>query len=130
VELDTGDDYRLVPMDSAAINRRGLQVPFSAKKVAASPQADTSGPMLNGQVLDLVRNHYAHTVQDEGGVIEIPLFEEVLVKKTVVREVLRIRKRWITEEHLVETDLRREDVEVTEEGQVGFRVREVDLDPR
>lgn len=53
-----------------------------------------------------------HQVRDLGEVVEIPIVEEVLVKKPVVREVLRVRKTPATEEVTAAADLRREDVEV------------------
>jgi uncharacterized protein (TIGR02271 family) len=48
------------------------------------------------------------------GTVSIPVFEEVLVveKRLVVRERVLIRKYTVTEEHVVEADLRRERVEV------------------
>jgi uncharacterized protein (TIGR02271 family) len=58
------------------------------------------------------------------GSISIPLFEERLVvtKELFVRERVILRKRTVTEEHRVEAELRKEqievegDVEITEEG--------------
>jgi|SRR5947209_1954759 len=61
---------------------------------------DTDVPSDFGQVRDL------------GDVIEVPIVEEVLVKKPVVREVLRIRKSHTTESGTAAADLRREEVEV------------------
>jgi hypothetical protein len=51
-------------------------------------------------------------VRDLGDVIEVPIVEEVLVKRPVVKEVLRIRKRQITEQQTVEGDVRKAEVEV------------------
>jgi hypothetical protein len=51
-------------------------------------------------------------VRDLGDVIEVPIVEEVLVKRPVVKEVLRIRKRQITEQQTVEGDVRTAEVEV------------------
>lgn len=51
-------------------------------------------------------------VRDLGDVIEVPIVEEVLVKKPIVREVLRIRKRTAVESGVAGADLRRERVEV------------------
>ncbi|MDQ2741956.1 MAG: PRC-barrel domain-containing protein [Chloroflexota bacterium] len=61
---------------------------------------DADSPMVNGQIRDL------------GDVIEVPVMEEILVKKTIVKEVLRIKKSELTETQLVSGDIRREDVEV------------------
>lgn len=51
-------------------------------------------------------------VRDLGDVVEIPIVEEVLVKKPVVREVLRVRKSRVTESGVASADLRREHVEI------------------
>jgi len=61
---------------------------------------DADSPMVTGQIRDL------------GDVIEVPVMEEILVKKTVVKEVLRIKKSELTETQMVSGDIRREDVEV------------------
>lgn len=57
------------------------------------------------------------TVGDE---MLIPIVEEELVitKRLVVREVMAVKKREFTEEETVEADLRRERIEVREEGNV------------
>jgi hypothetical protein len=52
-------------------------------------------------------------VRDLGDVVEIPIIEEVVVKKPVVKEVLRVRKRQVVEQDTVQGEVRREDVEVT-----------------
>ncbi|GAC1443358.1 MAG: hypothetical protein NVSMB52_01610 [Chloroflexota bacterium] len=51
-------------------------------------------------------------VRDLGDVIEVPIVEEVLIKKPIVREVLRIRKSHSTEKGIAGADLRKETVEV------------------
>lgn len=51
-------------------------------------------------------------VRDLGDVIEIPIVEEVLVKKPIVREVLRVRKTHTSEQGTAAADLRRETFEV------------------
>ena len=50
----------------------------------------------------------------EDGSVSIPVFEEeiVVTKRVVVRERLIIRKATITDEHRIETELRKERVEV------------------
>lgn len=55
-------------------------------------------------------------VRDLGDVIEVPIVEEVMVKKRVVREVLRIRKSHFVESGTVATDLRHEEIEVMPSG--------------
>jgi len=57
-------------------------------------------------------------IRDLGDIIEIPIVEEELVKRPVVKEVLRIRKTSGTETQSVGSDVRREDVEVTKTGNV------------
>lgn len=61
------------------------------------------------------------TVRDLGDVIEVPIYEERLVKQPVVKEVLRIRKTPQTRQQSVEADLRKEEVEVEREGDVAVR---------
>jgi len=58
------------------------------------------------------------------GSVSIPLFEEqvVIQKRMVVRERVIIRKRRITEQHLVEADLRRERLEVEADESVADRL--------
>lgn len=60
----------------------------------------------------------AGAVRDLGDVIEVPVYEERLVKQPVVAEVLRIRKTPQAQQQSVEADLRKEDVEVVQEGDV------------
>lgn len=43
-------------------------------------------------------------------VVEIPLVEEILVKKLVVREIIRVRKDEVIERREVSAKLRKEDV--------------------
>ncbi len=59
-------------------------------------------------------------IRDLGDVIEIPIVEEELVvtKRLVVKEVLRIRKRWVTTQRTIESTLRKEDIEIVEEGDI------------
>ncbi len=57
-------------------------------------------------------------VRDLGDVIEVPIVEEKLVKKPVVTEVLRIRKRAVSDRQTVSGDVRKEDIEIDEEGDV------------
>ena len=58
------------------------------------------------------------------GSVSIPLFEEqvVIEKRLVVRERVIVRKRRVTEEHLVEADLRRERLEVEADESVADRL--------
>lgn len=57
-------------------------------------------------------------VRDLGDVVEVPIVEEQLVKQPVVKEVLRIRKTQVSEPQTVEADVRKEDVDVSQEGDV------------
>ncbi len=57
-------------------------------------------------------------VRDMGDVIEVPIVEEEIVKRPVVKEVLRIRKSSTSERQTVQGEVRKEDVEVDEEGDV------------
>ena len=58
------------------------------------------------------------------GSISIPVFQEELVveKRLVVRERIIVRKHTVTEERLVEADLRRERVEVEADAEIADRV--------
>ncbi len=58
------------------------------------------------------------------GSISIPVFQEELVieKRVVVRERIIVRRHTVTEERLVEADLRRERVEVEADEEVARRV--------
>lgn len=60
----------------------------------------------------------------EDGAVSIPVFEEVLVvtKKLVVRERVIVRKHTVVDEHTLQTELRREHVEV--EGDEGIEVED------
>lgn len=70
------------------------------RQPSESPSTDEGVPTRIGEIRDL------------GDVLEIPIVEEVLVRKPVVREVLRVRKTVQTNTVTAEDDLRREDVEV------------------
>jgi len=54
--------------------------------------------------------------RDLGDVIEVPIVEEEIVKRPVVKEVLRIRKSSTSEQQTVQDDVRKERVEVISEG--------------
>ena len=60
-------------------------------------------------------------VRDLGDVIEVPIVEEEIVKRPVVKEVLRIRKTSTSEQQMVEGDVRKENVDVQTEGDVRVR---------
>lgn len=51
-------------------------------------------------------------IVDRGDTLEVPVLEEVLVKKTVVKEILRVRKSDVVEQETVEGDVRKESVEL------------------
>jgi len=57
-------------------------------------------------------------VRDMGDVIEVPIVEEEIVKRPVVKEVLRIRKSSTSERQTVQGEVRKEEIEVDEEGNV------------
>ena len=63
-------------------------------------------------------------IRDRGDVIEIPIVEEELVKRPVVKEILRVKKSTITEHQDVTADLRKEEVEIDQEGDVEIRTDE------
>ena len=57
-------------------------------------------------------------IRDRGDYLEIPVVEEELVKRPVVKEVLRVRKQDVTDTEMVGADVRREDIETTPTGRV------------
>ncbi|GAC1326856.1 MAG: hypothetical protein NVSMB22_18130 [Chloroflexota bacterium] len=64
-------------------------------------------------------------IRDLGDIIEIPIVEEQLVKRVVVKEVLRIRKSEIAEMQNVEGTVRKESVEVDKSGEPVIRGEEI-----
>jgi len=60
-------------------------------------------------------------VRDLGDVIEVPIVEEEIVKRPVVKEVLRIRKSSTSEQQTVQGEVRKEHVEILSEGDVPVR---------
>ena len=63
-------------------------------------------------------------IRDEGDVIEVPIVEEEIVKRPVVKEVVRVRKETRTRQQPVETTLRREELVVDERGDVDVAVED------
>jgi hypothetical protein len=86
-------------------------------------EADTGDDTGSSQDIPISENtgdsgQTVGTVRDMGDVIEVPIYEERLVRQPVVKEVLRIRKTPQTQQQSVEADLRKEEVEVVKEGDV------------
>ncbi len=63
----------------------------------------------------------AGAVRDRGDVIEIPIMEDEVVTRPVVKEVLRVRKERVTEPQTIQATLRKEDVQITHDGDVVVR---------
>ena len=61
-------------------------------------------------------------VGDRDEVIEVPIVEEELVKRPVVKEILRIRKHTVTDRQQVDEALRKEDIEIDRQGDADVRV--------
>lgn len=94
------------------VERRPAAVPADegAEQDAVASGGDAEGSAAGiGQVRDL------------GDVIEVPIVEEELVKRPVVKEVLRIRKTQVSDTQTVEGDVRKEDVEVVRGGDAVVR---------
>lgn len=109
----------------AAANAAGDEDQAGAVPVgdAGPAEADTSDDTESGQNTQADQDtgnggQTAGTVRDMGDVIEVPIYEERLVKQPVVTEVLRIRKTPHTQQQSAEADLRKEEVEVVKEGDV------------
>jgi len=130
---------RLVPVDGATFEEQGLRIPYTMSQVTDSPQADTGADALEGDSLARIQNYYDRisasrssaeasasessdegidptAIRDVGDYIEIPLVEEVLVKKQVVREVIRVRKTELVSTEQVEGTVRAEDIKVETTG--------------
>jgi stress response protein YsnF len=73
-----------------------------------SEESDTADPAIGDATVESRwRPGDVHVKGDE---LEIPLYEEVLVKRTILREIVRVRKNVVTERRNVEADVRKEDV--------------------
>ena len=80
-----------------------------------SELAPASGTQDSGQV---------ETLPD--GSLSIPIFEEILVRRLVVRERIIVRKEVVSEQRRVGGELRKERVEVIPDAAVAARVDESD----
>ena len=67
-------------------------------------------------------------VRDRGDVIEIPIVEDEVevVRRPVVKEVLRVRKDRVTEQQTIDTTVRKERIEVTQDDDVVARDNQED----
>jgi hypothetical protein len=74
---------------------------------------DESGGAL--QVGDEVPAGLEAPIRETADMVEVPVLEEILVKKTVVREILRVRKSDIVEQETIEGDVRKEGIEIDDE---------------
>lgn len=54
-------------------------------------------------------------IRNRGDTVEVPVLEEVLVKKTVVKDIIRVKKSDMIEYETVEGDVRKEDITVDDE---------------
>jgi hypothetical protein len=83
------------------------------QKQASRDQFEVVDESAGGlQVGDQVPAGMNAPVTDRGDVVEVPVLEEVLVKKTVVKEILRVKKTDIVEQETVEGDVQKEALEV------------------
>lgn len=101
----TQEQAGAVPAGEAGVPSTGFDIGQSASR-PGSGLAGEDAAWPEGADLGAMR--------DLGDVIEIPIVEEVLVKRPVVKEVLRIRKSQIREMQTVEGDVRKEEIEVIE----------------
>lgn len=81
-----------------------------------STQTSTDG---SAAPVPLASNQSVGEIRDLGDVIEVPIIEEEIVKRPVVKEVVRIKKVATSESQTAAGDVRREDVEVTRTGADG-----------
>ena len=109
---------------------RPASVPLSAEGSVRDVTGDASdeGTAVSGKgeealayAQDAESSGKIGEIRDLGDVIEVPIIEEELIKRPVVKEVLRIRKTQLVESQTVQTDVRREDVEVRPDSDVEVR---------
>lgn len=83
---------------------------------AAGRQFDVVDDSAGGlRVGDRVPAGLEAPTREFGDTIEIPVLEEVLVKQTVVKEILRVKKSDLVEYQTVDGDVRKEQAEVDDE---------------
>ena len=100
-----------------------------------STQTGVTGPppvrVIEEDEWDRIQAEHSDSGQVEtlpDGSVSIPVFEEILVKKTVVRERIVVRKQTVSERRAVGGDLRKERVEVVPDPQVATVVDAGGLD--
>lgn len=72
-----------------------------------------AGPVTDsGETPSTESPETATDIRETGDVIEVPIVEEELVKRPVVKEVIRVRKSELTDQRTVDADRRTEEVEV------------------
>ena len=82
------------------------------------PESDSTGEEPPAAAGEAGSGPPSTEVRDLGDVIEVPVVEEVMVKKPVVKEVLRVKKQDQVDRQTVSGEVRREQVEVASEGDV------------
>ncbi len=106
----------------AASQTRQPPATAQSREAPADDTREAETPEAAGSLSDEARELGA--VRDLGDTIEVPIVEEEIVKRPVVKEVLRIRKSTVAEQQKVEADLRKEDIEIDREGDVEVRVED------
>jgi hypothetical protein len=91
---------------------RIAQVTDESAAMDEAPSGDVSGQSRPASAIQVGE------IRDTGDVIEIPIVEEQLVKRRVVKEVLRVRKHFTGEQQTVRAQLRKEDIEVDKDDDV------------
>jgi len=105
-----GTQERLVEEHRPIVEERPpvvADVPAAVVRDASVPTGDDAGETAR--------------IRDRGDTIEIPIVEEELVKRPVVKEVLRVRKQTVSAQQQVSEELRKEDVEIEGDGDVEIR---------
>ncbi len=109
-----GDDLDSVRQYYAAQGSSEPQESEPPEDVAAIGQADQRNRPAS-DLPDVVEEDTPTDlgrVRDLGDIVEVPILEEVLVKKSIVRQVLRIRKTQLDEAGMDTSDLRQDRMEV------------------
>lgn len=150
IGIDLGlapNSQRLVPARSIQLAENGLKLAYPREAIDQSPDVVVSN-VIGIDLLDQLYTHYdagdseaaeipavqpvvesvsisppGNLVQTDDDVIEIPIYAEEIVKRTVLKEIIRVRKTWVTEQREIEVDLRTEDIEVIEEGDALVRIK-------
>lgn len=90
---------------------RPAAVPVQQSEDGADTESEDAGSTSVGEA-STEEWQRVSGVRDRGDVIEVPIVEEEIVKRPVVKEVLRVRKSQVADTETVSDQVRKEDIEV------------------